>query len=1665
MKRLLPALCFLCIPFLSYGQTYGNEWIHFDQQYLKIRITQDGIYRIDYTTLNEALAGIGVTLASVDPHHFQIFNKGAEQYIYIAGESDGVFDPSDFIEFFGMHNDGTFDSQLFDDPIHDQLQTYTSIINDTAAYFLTWNTSVTNKRIADVTNDLAGAPPPEPYCSYHSLQVYGTPYGTAQYCPGRPYASIYSSKYDTGEGFTTDNVSLSDYAEPVSTPHRYTGPAFIPSLKTAAIGTNDVAHHIIIAINAETVADTSFTGFGLLRYTFYPDNLVDNNYVHFISGPSSTDYQRYAFVDILYPRLFDFDNVSKTQFDLPNAGSGDRYLEIQDFDEKGTSPILYDITDHKRMTGIVESDISKFHLPYNASSHHFYLSSQDPTDIKQLTALTPVEFINYGDIGNQGNYLIISNPVLYDDGAGTNWVEQYRAYRASVAGGSYIAKTIDIHQLYDQFSYGISEHPLAIRNFALYAKDHFSIDPEYIFLIGKSYSYDLGRAGGFEFGGNLVPTFGNPGSDNLLTARPGSVVPVIPVGRLTVRYADGVRRYYEKVLQYEAAQADPVETIENKAWMKNVLHFAGGLDDWEQFYFDSYLDQFGEIINDTLFGANVKQFNKLSSDPIYYVESDYIDSLINNGVSLITFFGHSAASSFDYNIGDPTHFENTGKYFVVYSNGCNVGAVHGDDSTLTEQYILAENRAAVAFIGSSTFSVAGSLYTYGRKFYEQLSAINYHNTLGKCMQATIDSLWPTVSVYDRMTLEHNSLEGDPALHLNTHAQPDYAIEASDVYFDPEIISASDDSFTMHLIVTNLGMAIDTSYFIQVKRTKPDGETVTDLKRVKAPYFRDTVSMSFLTDDINGIGLNTFDIRVDEADEIAEPDEMNNILSANAFIISNDAIPIYPYTYSIMNHIPQYLAASTADPFAPDRQYDIQLDTTMLFNSPLFRNTSVTQSGGVLKWNAPPELWLDNTVYYWRVEADSLYADSPVWHASSFLYLPGDITGWNQSHYFQYLPDSYYNMDLGVNRKFEFINNLHTYYVSTGTANWYDVSSYVDGDLVALGSCAANGFVVYVIDPGSGDSWQTHEIGETNTGPYGDVYCSTAPFKTYIQFNTDNPASREALYQFLTSTVPDSMYVVMYSNGYPAFDAWNDDVATYGHSLFDAFEAYGATDITTLATYDGYDHSYIFYAKKGDPSTKYEQIGPDDGSKIDHTFIISGFWNQGSVETPHVGQAASWDKVQWHLSTSDTIPGDVNGIDLIGVHADGSEDLLSANLQSGDTSIAGINAETYPFVRLKLHTYDDSMRTPAQIDYWRVVYTPVPEAALDPHIHYVLSSDSVQQGQNIHLEVALDNVGDYDMDSMLYHFTVRDQNNVLHPVSYPRLAPLASGQTQISSLDIDTRSIPAGKNTLIIEANPDADQPEQYHFNNLGYVPFYNAGDNQNPLLDVTFDGVHIFNGDIVSAKPDILISLKDENPYLAMSDTSLVQLSLRYPDGNTRPAYYDGVVTRFYPADPTSLSSDNTAKVEMTPDFDQDGIYVLRIAGQDASGNAAGDVDYSISFEVINKPMISNVFNYPNPFTSQTHFVFTITGSEVPEYFKIQIMTVSGHIIREIMRNELGPLHIGNNITEFTWDGTDQYGDPVANGLYLYRVVAKLHDVKMEHFENGTDQYFKSGFGKMYIAR
>ena len=210
----------------------------------------------------------------------------------------------------------------------------------------------------------------------------------------------------------------------------------------------------------------------------------------------------------------------------------------------------------------------------------------------------------------------------------------------------------------------------------------------------------------------------------------------------------------------------------------------------------------------------------------------------------------------------------------------------------------------------------------------------------------------------------------------------------------------------------------------------------------------------------------------------------------------------------------------------------------------------------------------------------------------------------------------------------------------------------------------------------------------------------------------------------------------------------------------------------------------------------------------------------------------------------------------------------------------------------------------------------------------------------------------------------------------------------------------------------------------------------------------------------ITISGKDENEFLSLNDTANLEIMLSEPNSE--------VMNRISLNDPNLIwaqQSTGSFQVDYQPNQLADGIYILKVQLKDASENLSGVEAFQIRFEVINKSTITHFYPYPNPFSTSVRFVFTLTGNDVPDEIKIQIMTVSGRVVREITQDELGAIRVGNNISEYAWDGKDEYGDQLANGVYLYRVITRYNSQQIEHRSTAKDNLFKKGVGKMYLLR
>src|SRR5438874_5272777 len=614
MKRIL-LLLFVFTGLIAGAQVYNNEWIDYTKPYYKFKIGTNGLLRISQVTLNSA--GLGATPAE----NFQLWRNGEEIPIYTSIPSS-PFGGTDYIEFWGQMNDGKPDKQLYSDPDY-QLNDHYSLQTDTAFYFLTVNAG-TNKRLVNTTNDVAGnVLLPEPYFIYTLGNYFRNQIntGNAALVQG---TYVYSSAYDKGEGWTSGSIDSAGDLAPAAHTNLHvesTGPA--PTFSINAAGNAINTRNFQVKINGTAILQQPMDYFNYLKYqTNFPLALITSNSaaVEIINQATARpDRMVVAQYEINYPRKFDFDNLKSFAFELAANVNGN-YLEISNFNYGSTAPVLYDLTNGRRYVADISNPVLiKIALQGSAVNRKLLLVSEDASNINTVTSIQVRNFVNYGLPANQGNYLIISHSSLYSGSNGSTPIDDYRAYRSSAAGGGYNARIYEIDQLVDQFAFGIKKHPSSIRNFIQYALNTYVSPPKFAFLIGKGVNYfqyrsyenstdpatknDLERL-------NLVPTFGYPASDNLLSCFNGDNIPKVPVGRLSVIYPDEVTVYLKKVKEYESAQASSSPYIADKGWTKNVAHVVGADNGALQTILDQLMSNYRSIVSDTLFGANVNTFSK-----------------------------------------------------------------------------------------------------------------------------------------------------------------------------------------------------------------------------------------------------------------------------------------------------------------------------------------------------------------------------------------------------------------------------------------------------------------------------------------------------------------------------------------------------------------------------------------------------------------------------------------------------------------------------------------------------------------------------------------------------------------------------------------------------------------------------------------------------------------------------------------------------------------------------------------------------------------------------------------------------------------------------------------------------------------------------------------------
>ncbi len=205
-------------------------------------------------------------------------------------------------------------------------------------------------------------------------------------------------------------------------------------------------------------------------------------------------------------------------------------------------------------------------------------------------------------------------------------------------------------------------------------------------------------------------------------------------------------------------------------------------------------------------------------------------------------------------------------------------------------------------------------------------------------------------------------------------------------------------------------------------------------------------------------------------------------------------------------------------------------------------------------------------------------------------------------------------------------------------------------------------------------------------------------------------------------------------------------------------------------------------------------------------------------------------------------------------------------------------------------------------------------------------------------------------------------------------------------------------------------------------------DDRGPVITLYMDTRTFEPGDLVNTDALLIADLYDE------SGINTTGLGI----GHDIEAWLDGsansiVLNEFYTGD---VDSYQKGTVEYRFRGLESGPHTLRLRAYDIFNNSSMAETY-FTVAGASQLTLQDVYNYPNPMTEQTSFTFRHNLGD-PVNVDIKVYTLSGRQVKTI-----SAANVAERFVMLPWDGTDEDGDELANGVYLYKVVCRTTDGSM----------------------
>jgi hypothetical protein len=204
-----------------------------------------------------------------------------------------------------------------------------------------------------------------------------------------------------------------------------------------------------------------------------------------------------------------------------------------------------------------------------------------------------------------------------------------------------------------------------------------------------------------------------------------------------------------------------------------------------------------------------------------------------------------------------------------------------------------------------------------------------------------------------------------------------------------------------------------------------------------------------------------------------------------------------------------------------------------------------------------------------------------------------------------------------------------------------------------------------------------------------------------------------------------------------------------------------------------------------------------------------------------------------------------------------------------------------------------------------------------------------------------------------------------------------------------------------------------------------SNDGEGPAMRIYLGSRSFRPGDVVAEQPTLIVDMTDSSGV----NTSTAGIGHRI-EAWINNSVQSKDLTEYY----TSTRDDyREGAVQYPLSGLQAGRNTIRVRAWDSYNNSSTTETF---FEVVSSDRlsVSDVFNYPNPFSGETLFTFRQNLSTSLDV-EVKIYTLAGRLIQSLQT-----VVSGEPMVRLPWDGRDRDGDLPANGVYLYKLIVRTTD-------------------------